>query len=186
MNSLCTLVCECVTSSSQWIKHKSHYNACVWRNSFLLMFFFFFLISQSIIYQKKAQSASNYTRMRTQSASSIQKKPKPTTQGTHKRTSKYTKSIQRNPKKKNPKQPKSSKGPKQHPNSSPSTPPEGTKTHSILLMLCTISQKHISELLRMPLKPKNRARLSYQFNKKTTQKESTENQEHDTQTGRNA
>jgi hypothetical protein len=113
MNSLCTLVCECVTSSSQWIKHKSHYNACVWRNSFLLMFFFFFfLISQSIIYQKKAQSASNYTRMRTQSASSIQKKPKPTTQGTHKRTSKYTKSIQRNPKKKNPKQPKSSKGPK--------------------------------------------------------------------------
>jgi hypothetical protein len=29
MNSFCTLVCECVTSSSQRIKHKSHYNTCL-------------------------------------------------------------------------------------------------------------------------------------------------------------
>jgi hypothetical protein len=37
---------------------------------------FFFLISQCIIYQKKASSASKYTKI-TQSASSIQRKSKP-------------------------------------------------------------------------------------------------------------
>jgi hypothetical protein len=37
--------------------------------------YYIFLISQCIIYQKKAQSASKYTRI-TQSATSIQRKPK--------------------------------------------------------------------------------------------------------------
>jgi hypothetical protein len=61
--------------------------------------------------KKKAQSASKHTRTRTQSASSIQRKPKPTTQGTHKRASNYTKSVQRNPKRK-PKTSQKQQGPK--------------------------------------------------------------------------
>ena len=97
----------------------------------LMCYFILFYFDKSVYYipKKKAPSASKYTR-KMQSASSIQRKPKsPKPLSTQK--------VYKGTQKQNRIQPKTGKGPKQHPTGTalvllqgdPSAPPEGTKTH---------------------------------------------------------
>ena len=96
LNAIPNILCvhACVHANlSVGIKNSTTCILKIVKDIYIYIYIYIYLISQCIIYQKKAQSTSKYTRTSTQSTSSIHKRPKPTTRWKRKHASKYTKKV---------------------------------------------------------------------------------------------